>query len=352
MKEPFILTSWVKMCLDAFAREGALLSGLLTLANVPATCLDRPLLSVAHANALFQAAEETLGDGGIGINAGRNISPTTFYALGYAAIASKNLLEGFRLIAQYSYGITDITELFLIEEKERVGFGFYRAPAGMHFHPVGSDAAMSMVLRICRLLQQGPAQILEVTMARPSPKNTQAYRRYFKAPVVWESPAFCLYFSRAYFERPNMHADPELAKASAQMAAHYFSGLFSNQGYTHLVRREINQALAQQNLGLADIARKLNLSERSLQRQLNEEGTSFRELQEQLKKEAAQRYVTTTAMSISQIAYTLGFNDAGNFSRAFKRWFGDSPLGYRKRCLSGLPGRLSYRESGAIKPSE
>src|SRR5690606_32238103 len=96
-------------------------------------------------------------------------------------------------------------------------------------------------------------------------------------------------------------------------------------------RREINQLLAQRNLGLADIAGRLKLSERSLQRQLNEEGTSFRELLEQLKKEAAQRYVDTTSMPVSQIAFILGFNDAGNFSRAFKRWFGCAPQQYRQR---------------------
>src|SRR5690606_6651316 len=134
---------------------------------VPADCLAQPVLAVSRANALFQAAEEVLGDPCIGINAGRNISPTTFYGLGYAAIASANLLEGFRLIARYSYGMTDITRLFLIEEADRVGFGFDRAPAGMHFHHVGSDAALCMVARICRLLQQGPAHILEVAMARP-----------------------------------------------------------------------------------------------------------------------------------------------------------------------------------------
>lgn len=325
MNEPFILTSWVKMCLGSFEKEGMPTAELCKKANLPEKALDYPLLAASAANALFKAAVDTSNNPLLGINAGRNVSPTTFYALGYAAIASKNLLSGFQLIASYSFGITDITRLFLREEGDRIAFGFDKAPAGMHFHSVGSDAALCMVARICRQLQEGPAVIREVTMARPRPDQWQPYEHYFKAPVRWDSQEFCIYFDRNYFLRPNMHADAHLAEENKKLAAEYFGRLLGNSRYTHTVRRYINQSLAEKDLTLAQIAVALNLSERTLQRQLSLEGSCFRDLVDEVKKEAAQRFLQSTHLNVSQVAYALGFNDSGNFTRAFKRWFGYAP---------------------------
>lgn len=330
MNEPFILTSWVKMCLGSFEKEGMPTAELCRRANVSEAVLGQPLLAVSAANALFKAAIALSNNPLIGINAGRNVSPTTFYALGYAAIASENLLAGFQLIAHYSFGITDITRLFLTETSDSVSFGFDKAPAGMHFHPVGSDAALCMIVRICRQLQEGPAIIREVTMARPRPEHWQPYEHYFKAPVRWNSEQFSVQFDRNYFLRPNQHADRHLANENKKLAAEYFGRLLSNSRYTHTVRRYINQSLAEKELTLLQIAEALNMSERTLQRQLSLEGSCFRDLVDEVKKEAALRFLQSAHLNVSQIAYALGFNDSGNFTRAFKRWYGCAPLTYRQ----------------------
>lgn len=331
MNEAFILTSWVKMCLGSFENEGMPLRLLLERAKVKPGALDNPLFPAAAANALFQAALDYSGDPLIGINAGRNISPTTFSALGFAAIASQNLLQGFRLIAGFSYGITDITRLYVVDEGERVGFGFDPAPNGMDLHFIGYDAALCMVARICRQLQAGPAAICDVAMARPKPDIWHPYEHYFKTPVRWNQDKFCIYFEREYFLRPNKHADRRLVEASTEMANQYFGGLLGSTRYTHMVRRHINQSLADSELSLADIADALNLSERTLQRFLSNEGSSFRNLMDDVKKEAAKRFIQATHSSVSEVAFALGFNDSGNFTRAFKRWFGCAPHIYRQR---------------------
>lgn len=336
MNDAFILTSWVGMCMGAFKEQGLPLSELCKRAGVSLALLDKPLFPIVAANALFKVALEHTRDASIGIDAGRNISPTTFSALGFAAIASENLLEGFSLIADHSYGVTDVTQLYVIEQPDSYGFGFAPAPCGLDLHEIGYDAALCMVVRICRQLQAGPAAIKEVAIAHARPVEWQKFENYFKAPVRWNQPHYCIYFEKEYFLRQNRHADQRLKDASVALAAQYFGSLLGATQYTHLVRRHINQSLADAALTLADIADTLHVSERTLQRQLSQEGTSFRQLMDDVKKEAARRSILGKQTSVSEIAFALGFNDSGNFSRAFKRWFGCAPHIYRQQSLATL----------------
>jgi AraC-like DNA-binding protein len=80
------------------------------------------------------------------------------------------------------------------------------------------------------------------------------------------------------------------------------------------------------------IARNLHRSVSALQKQLKAEGVSFREILDETRAELAQRLVREQDYTLAEITYLLGFADQANFSRAFKRWFGDTPSVYRMRA--------------------
>ena len=82
---------------------------------------------------------------------------------------------------------------------------------------------------------------------------------------------------------------------------------------------------------LARVASTLFVSERTLKRRLQEEDASFQNLVDQVRLERAQDLLGTTGMNLSQIADALGYADAANFTRAFKRWTGLSPSHFRAR---------------------
>jgi AraC-like DNA-binding protein len=78
------------------------------------------------------------------------------------------------------------------------------------------------------------------------------------------------------------------------------------------------------------IAERLKMSPRSLRRRLQDEGTSFRELFDEVRAQVAIKYVRDTSLSIEDVTYALGFNDASALRHAFRRWTGAAPYEFRR----------------------
>ena len=84
--------------------------------------------------------------------------------------------------------------------------------------------------------------------------------------------------------------------------------------------------------GVAEVARRLQTSERTLQRRLAEQGTSFQRLVDEVRADMARRYLRHTAVELVEVSYLLGFTHPNSFFRAFKRWTGRTPESYRRRA--------------------
>jgi AraC-like DNA-binding protein len=84
----------------------------------------------------------------------------------------------------------------------------------------------------------------------------------------------------------------------------------------------------------ADIARRLHMSRRTLQRKLAEAETSYQQLVDDTRREIALRYIDDRKMSVTDITFLLGFSGQSAFARAFKRWTGFSPTDYRNRATA------------------
>ena len=89
----------------------------------------------------------------------------------------------------------------------------------------------------------------------------------------------------------------------------------------------------------SEIARVLEMSERTLQRRLEAERTSFQRLMDDTRRELAEQYLGQADLSLVDVAYLLGFGDQSSFFRASKRWFGTSPRHYRIRLMRARPVR-------------
>jgi AraC-like DNA-binding protein len=114
------------------------------------------------------------------------------------------------------------------------------------------------------------------------------------------------------------HADDLLAER------HSVSGLQS------MVANQLVDLLPSGESRAAAVARRLGMSSRSFTRHLAEEGTTFGEILERLRRRLASRYLADGRMSLQQIAWVLGYSEPGAFTHAYKRWTGTTPRQARK----------------------
>jgi AraC-like DNA-binding protein len=95
------------------------------------------------------------------------------------------------------------------------------------------------------------------------------------------------------------------------------------------IERVLPELLPHGKSGIADVARRLNTSTRTLSRKLHEEGTGFADIRDGLRAALARRYLADRELPVSEIAWLLGYQEVSSFTHAFKRWGGVTPREYR-----------------------
>jgi AraC-like DNA-binding protein len=133
-------------------------------------------------------------------------------------------------------------------------------------------------------------------------------------------------------ELPLIHADPYLNNLLLKYCE---AAITDRRGNVSQLRTRVENAISSLlphgRVVLDDVARSLGMSKRTLARRLSDEGLSFTEVLQQLRRDLAVRYLDDPKLHISKIAWLLGFNEVSAFTHAFKRWTGKSPSQMRTR---------------------
>jgi len=172
----------------------------------------------------------------------------------------------------------------------------------------------------------------EVVFSTRQPQNLAPYRRFFRAPIRFSADRCALVFPTRWLDHQIPSADALLHRHLEKEAVELHK--LRNTDILGSLRRLLRKYLATRQCTATDIARQLHIHERTLNRRLHEEGTSFRHELDDLRYEMARQYLAETAMPIARIAAALNYADASAFNRAFKRWTGITPAQWRKRSGS------------------
>lgn len=159
------------------------------------------------------------------------------------------------------------------------------------------------------------------------PEHPDAYREHFHNPVYFSSSRFEYHVPKEVLLTPSPLHNHDLFQYAAILCEQRAIKHEENNVITEKVRSFLFSSHTK-HWTLIEIAEKLNMSERSLYRKLNLENSSYKSIYDDVRKSLTQDYLTETDLSINQITELLGFNDASNFRRVFKRWFGMSPSQY------------------------
>ena len=278
---------------------------------------------------LWVEAARVTNDPTFGLVVGANIRPTTFHALGFSWIASRTLLESLQRLARYYKLLSNAPYGVVLHDEGDTWFleNTVEDHGNTQADRLATDAVMMAIIRLCKQASDNHFHPVGVRMHRPAPDNIDAYVAALEAPVYFGQERRGLLFDKAELEKPLPGDNLELAVAHDEIAENYIAGLEPERVSTE-VRKLLIELLPSGNASQEAIARQMNRSLSTLQRQLASESTNYKQIREQTRAALAEKYVREGEHSLSQIAYLLGFSDQSNFSRAFRRWTGQSPGQY------------------------
>lgn len=195
--------------------------------------------------------------------------------------------------------------------------------------PVEAQAAA--IVAVMRTLTGKPLRPAFVALPLPRPADPSRQDHWFGCPITWSAPRLEVAFPIAILDAPLPRSDAHLFGYLARRADELHAALPAESTWSDQVRREIGACLAHGEPRLAVIAKRLGTSERTLHRRLDAEGTNLSTLVDDARRERALVVVEERALGVGELAFLLGYSEPAAFIRAFKRWTGETPTGYRAR---------------------
>jgi AraC-like DNA-binding protein len=325
-------SSWALGIVQALEMGGVDCRSLFLDLGLEYAALDDPDARFAQDSMtrLWQRAVEVSGNPAIGLNMAKVVRPGSFHVVGYALMSSHTLQEGFARLVRYQRIIAEGADLSFRPLAQ--GYGLILSIHGDHLAPArqSAEASLACTLAFCRWISGKPITPLQVCFQGEPPSDLEPYLQAFQAPLKFNCEHYALIFDRSDLQAPLPTANAALAQLHDRFAGEYLAR-FSESRVTHQTRQVVCRLLPQGEPKRDAVAQALCLSQRTLQRRLQEEGTSFQQLLDDTRRDLVVQYLAQPNLTLLEIAYLLGFADPSNFFRAFRRWFASTPGEYRAR---------------------
>jgi AraC-like DNA-binding protein len=267
------------------------------------------------------------GDRQIALRIAASTPPGAFGIVEYVCRAAPTFGEALRQWVRYLNLLDDAVTVGLVIEGDRACLRVLReseAPV-----PASHELCYALVAKYARELSTVPFRMLAVDFSHPAPGDIAPYRSWFDAPVAFDAEHTQLVMPASALDASLVSSDPMLLAILTRAADELVAKAPDDPLITSQVRRVLHEALRGGEASVDDVAKKIGMTGRSLQRRLEEEGTTFNKLRELVRRELAQRYLDD-GLAIAEISFLLGFSEPSAFFRAFKRWTGKTPLESRR----------------------
>jgi AraC-like DNA-binding protein len=181
--------------------------------------------------------------------------------------------------------------------------------------------AFNVIREIC-----GPRWLPELVLfAHAKPGDLGPYRKFFRAPLRFDSERTALVFRARWLQHPVRGADASLLRILEAEVQATDQPDFSNK-----LRRSTRELLLSGRVLGHEVAALLSVHKRTLNRRLKTQGTTFQRVLSEVRFEAARQLLGGTQVPMLDIATSLGYTDASSFSRAYRRWSGTTPSRTRR----------------------
>jgi AraC-like DNA-binding protein len=253
--------------------------------------------------------------------------------LGYVLLQLQTVEDAMQASVRYAHLINQGAQARLRKGSPTSRMGFELAPVLLATQHVAETMMASLTLFLRGVVGQSFAP-LAVRFPHASTSRTAALERYFGAPVLHEASEISIEIPNEILARPLPNADPVLGGYLRKQADLLVERVAAPKAVSRECARRIAERLGSGEPSQTAIARQMGMSERTLQRRLQAEGTTFNELLDDARRTIAFSYLADRKLAAYEVSFLLGYAEPATFFRAFKRWTGQTPQQYRATAMN------------------
>ena len=269
----------------------------------------------------WQRAAILSRDSIFGLHVAEHAKVGDYDVLDYALCYSATLEEGIDRILRFYRLLSDALALTL-DVCEGVGH-LRRTSPDPERHQ--NEAVFAVILLHARAVTGREIVPRSVRFTHPAPNDVAPHAALFRCPVEFGRAVSEIMLDAKDLALLTLRSDPGLTRVVDRYMGEHVARLPEPDSFLHRVQSVVAASLSGGRPTLRTTARSLRASSRSVQRRLHDHGTTLRSIVEDTRRSLASRLIDERTLSITEIAFLLGFSDVGSFRRRFKRWTGKSP---------------------------
>jgi AraC-like DNA-binding protein len=286
----------------------------------------------------LEAAADALADSALGLHLAKQTNPREAGLLYYVASAAENLGEALALFERYFRIVNEAVRLKLRRTPKGLVAEISFVGVSRRQIQQNVDFGMAIILEALREVAGRDIRPTKVVFAVLRHSDRREFERFYGCPVEFGAPSDQLVFSKDTLALPLISEDRYLLETLGPICDAAARERDTPKGTLRtMVENEVERLLPHGRTQKRIVAKTLGLSARTLSRRLADEGTTYEEVVDQLRRSLGLRYLTEPSLSLSQIAWLLGYEGSTSFNHAFRRWTGRPPSALRREKRHTYP---------------
>ena len=281
---------------------------------------------------LWQIAVDVTQNPALGLHLRLDYGKKYMHFVIMIALNSKNLLNALKSWADYDMLICDTDRVKFFKQKNNI-IVTYACSDPAYENRWIPEHHFSIAMDYGRSMAQKDFNPVEVWFKHENPGYREEYEKIFRCPIFFGKKDNMLIFRNEDMLLPIVSQDPYLKALLKKHADNKIKKYSETKLLKDRIRLYITQKLHSGTISIQSVSNAMNMDRSTLHRHLKKEGTAFRTLLTQTRKELAKKHLIQ-GLTASQTAYLLGFTEPSTFQHAFKRWYGQTPGEFRKEFSS------------------
>lgn len=283
---------------------------------------------------LFQRIDQQANNPNIGLTFGMSTSPSSFGLLGVLVGCCESFAQAFETMIPIRRVLMHTGTSKVQYHEDTTSFEWQPLSPELMQDRYLADAILSGWVNLGRKSYQDNFTPIKAELHYPEPDNLEALHEVFGENVVFNQPKIKLTFRNEDALHTDKPSNPRLVDQISQLAESRLRYKKDSMWNSLQVRRFIIQELPNSNANIKSVAKLMHMNERTLQRHLQAEGSSFQKLLNEVRLDISQKLLKNQEFPITNIALLLGYRENSGFTNAFRKWTDISPSEYRSRQLA------------------